>query len=64
MSLLEILDVIRRNNLEIEVYNALHETILSELENVRADNGEAQACLRAIKKINANKNEAIDALCE
>ena len=35
-----------------------------KITNLEKDNAEMSSCLRAIKKINGGKNEAIDALCE
>lgn len=63
-TLLEIMNNINKNNLEVEVWKLLNTSIESKLNELHDNNMEQSASLRAIKKINNGKNEAIDALCE
>lgn len=60
----QILADIKENDLEVPIYNILHDTILKSYEKEIKENNEKRASLTAIKKINQNKNQAIDALCE
>lgn len=55
---------ILENGEEFEAIKFLiHEIEIDILMN-RTNATQAMACLRAIKKINAGKNDAIDSLCE
>lgn len=45
-----------------EIYKTLSDMILESKNRKEQLNAEYRACLRAIKKINAGKNDAIDAL--
>lgn len=55
---------ILENGEEFEAIKFLiHEIEIDILMN-RTNATQARACLRAIKKINAGKNDAIDSLCE
>lgn len=47
-----------------EVFLALSRMMVSDLQKADKENAQMSAQLRAIKKINRGKNEAIDALCE
>lgn len=47
-----------------EVFLVLSKMIVSDLHKLDNENSRMSAQLRAIKKINRGKNEAIDALCE
>lgn len=47
-----------------EVFLALSRMIVGDLQKADKENAQMSAQLRAIKKINRGKNEAIDALCE
>lgn len=49
---------------EIVVIRALLWELERETERLYRENSHYSACLRAIRKINNAKNEAIDALCE
>lgn len=64
MSFEQALNTIIELNEEINAVKILMDFIESNTESLEADNAEMSACMRAIKKINGNKNEAIDALCE
>lgn len=64
MTLYEILKEIHKEGYEIDIYKHLSEWILVNNTALTNDNAALNACLRAIKKINNGKNNAIDALCE
>ena len=64
MSFEQALNTIIELNEEIKAVRILMDYIESRTETLETDNAEMSACMRAIKKINGNKNEAIDALCE
>lgn len=49
---------------EFEAVRFLFNNLEQETERLYRENSHYSACLRAIRKINNNKNEAIDALCE
>lgn len=49
---------------EIKAVKILLERIEQNIENLEKRNSNMSFCLNAIQKINRNKNEAIDALCE
>jgi hypothetical protein len=51
-------------NEEIKAVKLLMAYIESNTENLESENCKMSSCLRAIKKINREKNEAISALCE
>jgi len=60
----DILTDIMDNNLEVEIYKILHNMILKSYDRVVDENRDNKAKLNVIKKINNNKNEAINNLCE
>lgn len=64
MTLTDILCEIHRNRYEINVYKHLSEYILTDNATLKNDNAELNMRLKAIKKINAQENNAIDVLCE
>ena len=47
-----------------EVFLVLSRMMVSDIQKADKENAQMSAQLRAIKKINRGKNEAIDALCE
>lgn len=49
---------------EIDAINFLSNSLYKYINKLDQENSEMSSCLRAIKKINKGKNEAIDALCE
>lgn len=49
---------------EIDAINFLFNSVCADINKLNKENAEMSSCLRAIKKINKGKNEAIDALCE
>ena len=51
-------------NEEIRAVKILMDHIERNTDKIESEHAEMSACLRAIKKINKGKNEAIDALCE
>lgn len=51
-------------NEEIKAVKLLMAYIESNTENLESENCRMASCLKAIKKINREKNEAISALCE
>ena len=51
-------------NEEIKAVQILMSCIERNTEHLEKENAEMSSCLRAIKKINREKNEAISALCE
>ena len=52
------------NGDEFEAIKFLILEIENDITSTRKNAAHNSACLRAIKKINAGKNDAIDALCE
>ena len=62
--LMEIMNSIKKNNLEVDVWKLLNNYIELKLNELSENNAEQSSRLRAIMKINNGKNEAIDALCE
>ncbi|HHX71172.1 MAG TPA: hypothetical protein GX708_24395 [Gallicola sp.] len=62
--LMEIMNSIKKNNLEVDVWKLLNNCIELKLNELSKNNAEQSSALRAIMKINNGKNEAIDALCE
>lgn len=64
MGFQEAIETIIELNEEIKAVKILMECIENNTEHLEKDNAEMSSCLRAIKKINKNKNDAIDALCE
>ncbi len=64
MSFNEAIGKIIELNEEVKAVKILMERIGNNIEGLEKDNAEMSSCLRAIKKINKNKNETIDALCE
>lgn len=51
-------------NEEIKAVKILMDRIDRNTDKIESEHAEMSSCLRAIKKINKGKNEAIDALCE
>ena len=51
-------------NEEIRAVQILMSCIERNTEHLEKENAEMSTCLRMIKKINREKNEAISALCE
>jgi prefoldin subunit 5 len=64
MSFEDAINTIVELNEEIRAVKFLVGVIESNTETLEEENAEMSSCLRAIRKINRNKNEAIDALCE
>lgn len=64
MSFQKAIKTIIELNEEIKAVKILMECIENNIDHIEKDNAEMSSCLRAIKKINKNKNDAIDALCE
>ena len=62
--LMEIMNSIKKNNLEVDVWKLLNNCIELKLNELSENNAEQSSRLRAIMKINNGKNEAIDALCK
>lgn len=49
---------------EFEAVRFLFNNLEQEIERLYHENSRYSACLKAIRKINNGKDEAIDALCE
>ncbi|MBQ2775150.1 MAG: hypothetical protein IJF40_04605 [Clostridia bacterium] len=64
MTFNEAINTIVELNEEIRAVKFLMGVIENNTEHLEEENAEMSSCLRAIRKINGNKNEAIDALCE
>lgn len=64
VTLLDAISVIRGLGQEWEAIKMLTDLVKADKEITDKQNAEMSSCLRAIKKINKGKNEAIDALCE
>lgn len=64
MSFQKAIETIIELNEEVKAVKILMECIENNIVHIEKDNAEMSSCLRAIKKINKNKNDAIDALCE
>ena len=64
MSFEEAIKAIIDLNEEIKAVKILMDRIERNTDKIESENAEMFSCLRAIKKINKGKNEAIDALCE
>ena len=60
----EALTTIINENKQIDAINFLSNSLYKYINKLDQENSEMSSCLRAIKKINKGKNEAIDALCE
>ena len=61
---LDAITVICRLGQEWEAIKMLTDLVRADKEISDKQNAEMSSCLKAIKKINNGKNEAIDALCE
>lgn len=61
--LLELLSTIKQNNLTVDIWRALNDEITYKIIDLQNKSDKQSASLRAIKKINRNKNEYIDSLC-
>lgn len=64
MNFNKAIETIIELNEEIKAVKILVACIENHIEHLEKDNAEISSCLRAIKKINKEKNEAISALCE
>jgi prefoldin subunit 5 len=64
MSFEEAIKTIIELNEEIKAVKILMGCIERNTDKIESENAEMSSCLRAIKKINKGKNEAIDSLCE
>ena len=64
MSFQKAIETIIELNEEVKAVKILMKCIENNIDHVEKDNAEMSSCLRAIKKINKNRNDAIDALCE
>jgi hypothetical protein len=64
ITFLDAISVIRGLGQEWEAIKMLTDLVRADKEISDKQNAEMAYCLTAIKKINKNKNEAIDALCE
>jgi hypothetical protein len=60
----DIIQAIHDSHLEIEIWKYLNGYMETQLLNTRDTLREREASIRAISKINQNKNEAISALCD
>lgn len=60
----EAIKTIINQGKEIDAINFLLNSLYKYINKLDQENSEMSSCLRAIKKINQGKNEAIDALCE
>lgn len=64
MTLTEVIAEIHHHGYEADVYSHLCDFMASRFKALYSENCGLKAQMRAIKKINNGKNEAIDALCE
>ena len=64
MSFQKAIETIIELNEEVKAVKILMKCIENNIDHIEKDNAEMSSCLRAIKKINKNRNDAIDALCE
>lgn len=64
MSFEQAINTIVDLNEEIKAIKLLLGYVESNAEILEKENAKMSSCLRAIKKINREKNEAISALCE
>ena len=64
MSFQKAIETIIELNEEVKAVKILMKCIEHNIDHIEKDNAEMSSCLRAIKKINKNRNDAIDALCE
>lgn len=64
MSFEEAIKTVIDLNEELKAVKILMDWIERNTDKIESEHAEMSACLRAIKKINKNKNKAIDALCE
>lgn len=64
MSFQKAIETIIELNEEVKAVKILMECIENNIDRIEKNNAEMSSCLREIKKINKNKNDAIDALCE
>lgn len=61
---LKAIKIIIDNDDELQAIRLLLDSVERKTNKVNKENAEMRASLRAIKKINKNKNEAIANLCE
>jgi len=64
MSYTEAIMTIVRYGKEFQAIEELLGFVKRKNEKIEKDNATKSSCLRAIKKINQQKNSAIDALCD
>lgn len=64
MSKNEAIILIHKNNLELEIWKYLNNYMEMRLKSTQEALQERDAIIKAINKINKNKNEAISSLCE
>ena len=64
MSFEQAIKTIIELNEEIKAIKLLIECIEHNTDKIEKENAEMHSCIRAIQKINRDKNEAISALCE
>lgn len=64
MSFEEAIKMIIDLNEEIKAVKILMDRIEHNTNKIEQENAEMSSCIRAIQKINRDKNEAISALCE
>lgn len=64
MSFEQAIKTIIELNEEINAVKILMQRIEHNTDKIEKENAEMHSCLRAIQKINRDKNEAISALCE
>ena len=64
MNLQDIIFEILKQDLLEETYNELHKIIMNRYVKMEGKNAEYKAIIGIIRKINRNKNKAIDALCD
>ena len=64
MSFEQAISTIIELNKETKAIKILFACIEGNIDKIEKENAEMHSCLRAIQKINRDKNEAISALCE
>lgn len=62
MNISEIINEIHNNHIEIEVYDILHDWLLSDVKTLDRKLIEKKAIIRAVEKIAANTTNAKNAL--
>jgi len=64
MSFEKAISTIIELNEEFKAIEILIACIKGNMNKIESENAEMSSCIRAIQKINRDKNEAISALCE